>query len=60
MTTLAQESKDQNNVTCQDVVAILAKFPTDRPLPDTPETRRAVVELIAELYGDALKELEKH
>lgn len=60
MTTLTRELKDQNSVTRQDVVALLEKLPTDRPLPDTPEIREAVVELIAELYGDVLQELERH
>ena len=51
---------NHEEVTRQDVVELMRELPTDRPLPDTPETRKAVVEFIAVMYGDALRELAKH
>lgn len=60
MTALTREFKGRNNVTRQDVVDLLQEIPTDRPLPDTPETRKAVIEFVAAMYGEALLELEKH
>ncbi len=52
--------KNHEEVTRQDVVELMRELPTDQPLPDTPETRKAVVEFIAVMYGDALRELAKH
>ena len=35
------------------------KTPKTKPLPDTPEMREAVIDLVLEMYGPALRELEK-
>ena len=31
-----------------------------QPLPDTPEVRAMILELMIGMYGEALRELEKH
>ncbi len=36
------------------------RLPKGKPLPDTPEMRELMVEFLIEMYGPALKELEKN
>ena len=60
MTTITREFKNNQEVTLRDLAEVYAQLPTDGPLPVTPETTRALAKLISELYGDALRELEKH
>ena len=59
MTTLTQELRNDQEVTLRDLAEVYAQLPPG-PLPVTPETIRAMAKLMAELYGDALIELEKH
>ena len=49
----------QDEVTYEDVARALRKRPLNVPLPDTPEMRELVIDLVLEMYGPALRELEK-
>lgn len=49
----------QDEVTYEDVVRALRRLPKNKPLPDTPEVREAVLDLFIEMYRPALKALEK-
>ena len=60
MTTLTREFKSNEEVTLHDLAKVYAQLPSEGHLPVTPETTRALAKLMSELYGDALKELEKH
>ena len=42
-----------------DFVRAWRKMPKNKPLPDTPEVREAVIDLVLDMYGPALRELEK-
>ena len=35
-------------------------LPKGQPLPDTPEMRQVLLEMVVGMYGNALKELEKN
>ncbi len=54
-TTMASE----DGVTYEDVARAWRKLPKNEPLPDTPEMRELLLDLFIEMYGPALKELEK-
>ena len=60
MTTLTREFKKENDTTWGDVAELWGRLPEDRPRPVTPETIRAMTDLLATVYGDALKTLEKN
>lgn len=44
----------------EELSRLLKSIPKDRPLPDTPEMRAAVFNLLIGMYGEALKELAKY
>ena len=58
-TNLKATTVPQDEVTYEDVVRALRRLPKNKPLPDTPEVRKAVLDLFIEMYRPALKELEK-
>ena len=37
-----------------------ASLPKGQPLPDTPEMRQAMIDMVVGMYGEALKELERN
>lgn len=43
----------------EDVAKAWRELPKNKPLPDTPEVRELVIDLVLEMYGPALRELEK-
>ena len=55
----APPQDEVTEVTYEDVVRALRKTPVTVPLPDTPEMRELVIDLALEMYGPALRELEK-
>lgn len=57
---LSAPMPSQNEVAYEDLVRSLCRLPKNKPLPDTPEVREAVLDLFIEMYGPALKELEKN
>ena len=59
MTTLTQELDHERDALLRELADVCSDLP-DGPLPITPETTQALAELIAAVYGDALRELEKH
>ncbi len=56
---LSATMTEQDEVTRADVARALRKLPRNKPLPDTPEMRELVIDLVLEMYGPALRELEK-
>ena len=56
---LSATAPPQDEVTYEDVARALRRLPKNKPLPDTPEVRKAVLDLFIEMYRPALKELEK-
>ena len=56
---LSATAPPQDEVTYEDVARALRKTPVTVPLPDTPEMRELVIDLALEMYGPALRELEK-
>ena len=49
----------QDEVAYEDLVRALRRLTKNKPLPDTPEVREAVLDLFIEMYRPALKALEK-
>ena len=56
---LSVTAPPQDEVTHEDMARALRKLPKNKPLPDTPEMRELVIDLVLEMYGPALRELEK-
>ena len=56
---LSATTPAEGEVTYEDVVRALRRLPKNKPLPNTPEVRKAVLDLFIEMYRPALKELEK-
>ena len=49
----------QDEVTRADLARALRRLPKNKPLPNTPEMRELVIDLVLEMYAPALRELEK-
>ncbi|MCY4654090.1 MAG: hypothetical protein OXC95_13115 [Dehalococcoidia bacterium] len=56
---LSATTASEDEVTYEDVARAWRKSPMNVPLPDTPEMRELVIDLVLEMYGPALRELEK-
>jgi hypothetical protein len=56
---LSATTASEDEVTYEDVARALRRLPKNKPLPDAPEVRKAVLDLFIEMYRPALKELEK-
>ena len=56
---LSATTPPQDEVTYEDVARAWRKLPKNKPLPNTPEVREAMLDLFIEMYRPALKELEK-
>ena len=56
---LGAPARPQGEVTYEDVARAWRRLPKNKPLPDTPEVRELVIDLVLEMYGPALRELEK-
>lgn len=59
MATPTREIEQEQDALLSQLAEACSKLP-DGPLPITPTTTRALAQLIAAVYGDALRELEKH
>ena len=44
----------------QKIAAAWKSLPANQPLPDTPEVRDALFEMVMGMYGETLKELERN
>ena len=49
----------EGEVTYEDVAKAWRRLPKNKPLPNTPEVREAMLDLFIEMYRPALKLLEK-
>ena len=56
---LSATTTTQDEVTYEDVARAWRKLPKNKPLPNTPEVREAMLDLFIEMYRPALMELEK-
>ena len=59
-TQAAIEVTNENSPSLPNPGAGWQSLPKGQPLPDTPEIRQAMIDLVIGMYGDALKELEKN
>ena len=56
---LSATTPPQDEATYADVARAWRKLPKNKPLPNTPEVREAMLDLFIEMYRPALMELEK-
>lgn len=60
MTMLTQEYEREVDVKLREFADLYERLPQEGPLPLTRASKKALARLIAETYGDALRELENH